>query len=613
MTDYAGTLPPSFRPWESHNPPTKSFANVLGRIYAERGNFRDITEASLQDEVTTSAIAGPSSPSSAASDDEGPPAQDARPRAEQLQAARRDVIGHVASAQNEVLLALDFVSLLLSKDVKQAESTMSPVLKQSVPAGSLGMDIWEGMGEDAAREKQDGLLARGKRLEGLRGAAEGLGRAEERLRVTVEKERKYWDGILKLREEKWSVCRIPGERGMLGVRYGFPEAMGEFKGRGLAALRMGADGQVVLDRGLGRSGKGLRVRIKKGKEVLGESHIKENDDDEADVGTRIKMARDSLFEEELWHEAMREGREMGGYGVHMKGNTIVMPLGYVDEPSQDLDSFSSLEIDLVSTEDHYNPAKPDRSANGIATALRLLLSNTHRERLERRSQVPLPLSSEKPDRPISRVIRPLLTHLHQRSASIRLHSHLAGVKAILSKAELNASISGTGTTFTSLSDITSTKQLLETLTKSPMSNVTLEVSSQSDKTEPLSLTVSHTTEFSPPSYGTLFTLTSAGSDDTRQTNSLRDLLEAVNNAISAWLTEDAARYFDGWEADKRAFRVVKPHGLETSGGQSEEVEILLAPSEGSGKMELRVSFPGKDTVWSENDSNERSWADALKG
>ncbi|KAF2225579.1 mediator complex, subunit Med17, partial [Elsinoe ampelina] len=429
--------------------------------------------------------------------------KDTRPRADQLAAARREVISHVASAQNEALLALDFVSLLLSKDVKTAENTISPVLKGSVPTGSLGMDMWEGMEEDAARERTDALLARGKRLEGFKGAAEGLSRAEERLRGTVERERRYWDGILGVREKGWSVCRIPRERGVLGVRYGFNESLGEFKGRGLAALRMGGEGEVVLDRGLGREGKGLRVRIKKGDEVVGESLVKQTDDDEADVSSRIKVARDSLFEEELWHEIMREGREMGGYGVKLKGNTIIMPRVPTDESTLDQDD-QSLEIDLVTTDDHFNPASPSPLANGIATSLRLLLLHTHRQRQTKRSQIPPPISTNKQDRENAHIIRPLLAQLHQYSATQSLDGYLNSLTRSLSRASITSTFSTSNPLPTSLDNISTISALYSVLTAVPTSTITFTIAALS--ATPMELKLEITTAFASPLHGTQYNL-----------------------------------------------------------------------------------------------------------
>lgn len=618
MGDYTGTLPSSLQPWDQTSSAPKSFANVLGRIYAERGHFRDITESSLQDELTTTAIAGPSSPSSTFSDvegDDGPSAsKDARPRAEQLQAARREVIQHIVSAQNETLLALDFVSLLLSKDLKQAESSMSPILKQSVPTGSLGMDIWKGMPEDTERLKTDELLARGKRLDGLKGAADGLSRAEERLRETVEKERRYWDGLLGLREQGWSVCRIPREKGGLGVRYGFTEAMGEFRGRGLAALRMGTEGEVVLDKGLGREGKGLRVRIMRGKEVVGESRVKQTDDDEADVGRRIKMARDSLFEEELWHEAMREGRELGSYGIRLRGDTIIIPASHTEESLNETSAHETIEIDLVSTDNHYNPATPDPTANSIATALRLLLSHTYRQRLEQRSQIPPPLSANKRDRPISQIIRPLLSHLHHRSATTALQTQLSALTALLGKAQIKMSTS-TSSSLPSLSDTTSTKSLMTSLTTRPESTTTIDLtlpSPTASRSESFNITT--TTSFSPPFYGTSFNLGASHLQREQRTSSLQELLQHVHLLVSSYLTVSAAEYFSGWTADRRGRKVVRPRGLEVRGDSGEEVEVEVEQEDGEGGqgLALRVAYGAQVVRWVvAEDGEERAWSEVM--
>ncbi|KAF4553694.1 Mediator of RNA polymerase II transcription subunit 17-like protein [Elsinoe fawcettii] len=610
MGDYTGTVPPSLRPWATNpsNTTSKSFSTVLARLHSERGHFRDITTASLQDELTAAAIAGPASPaSSPRSRSPSPAAKDARPRADQLATARREVIAHVASAQNETLLALDFVSLLLSKDVRAAEATISPVLKQNVPTGSLGVDMWEGMPEDTERERIDGLLARGKRLEGLKGAAEGLSRAEERLRGTVERERKYWDGILGVREKGWSVCRIPRERGTLGVRYGFSESLGEYKSRGLAALRMDADGELVLDRGLGREGKGLRVRIKKADEVLGESVVKQTDDEEADVSKRIKTARDSLFEEELWHEIMREGREMGSYGVKMKGDTIIAPLCSPSDLNLD-NAPHTLEIDLVSTDNLFNPAEPSSLANGIATSLRLLLSHTHRQRLEQRSRIPSPISANKQDRPIAHIIRPLLSHLHQRNATSSLLAQLQDLTTLLSHASITSSTTTSSPLPSSLSSISTTSILYSTLTGPPTSTTTLSISAPS--TPAFECSISCTTAFTSPTYGTQFVLSLPSSPEQRFSK-LDDLLRILLLNVAGHLTLSTAGYLQGWKADRRGCRVVRPAGLEGRKEGGEEVRVRLAREEEGAVLVL--GYDGEEWRWSSRKDEEgKTWEGAMR-
>lgn len=124
----------------------------------------------------------------------------------------------------ETLYALDFVSLLLSKETpRQAEISMSPHLKQTVPIGSLGLDITRLPQPSESEEREAELVSQGWKLEGLTSAADSLLRSASRLEKEMEQETRYWGQVLAVKKEGWSICRLPRERHTLGVRYGFAE------------------------------------------------------------------------------------------------------------------------------------------------------------------------------------------------------------------------------------------------------------------------------------------------------------------------------------------------------------------------------------------------------
>lgn len=618
MDDYDGVLPSSLQPWTRASSQPKSFGAVLGRIHAERGHFRHITEAQLRDEIAANAVSGPPSPSDSDSDD--PDAKDGAasraPRAEQLAQARREVIEHVASAQNETLLALDFISLLLSKDVKQAETTISPILKQSVPLGTLGLDVWAGINTDPKQEETDMLLARGKRMQSLTQSADALMAAGERLKTTVDRERRYWDEVLRVRESGWSVCRMPREKGMLGVRYGFSEAKGEFGRRGLAALRMDGEGNVVLDRGLGTEGKALRVRIVQDGTVKHETSIKSSlydDGAQVDVTSRIRIARDSLFEEELWHEAMREARTLGSYGVKMNGNTITMPSSYTDTqadgnalPSQ------TIEVDLVSLDSASPSTKSDALADGIATTLRLLLLHTHRQRLENRSAVPAPLSSAQVQKPIASILRPLLSTLHHQAATTQLDEQLSNIRALLAKAHLTGTQSSTNALESSLQAVTSTKALLSLLCAPRESGTTLNIRLPSPTpSEPTDLTlrIKTTTHLAPPAgQGSTFAITCQRYPVfDRETASLGAMVAHIGAMLTCALTDAAGEWLSGWDRDLMRGVVVQPVGLRDGGAG----EVSVSCDDEEREMRLVVRVGEERYEWKVDGGEEKSFADVM--
>lgn len=122
--------------------------------------------------------------------------------------------------------ALDFVSLLLSKHTpRQAELTMSPFLKQNLPMACLGTDIVQTPQRSEADKHMEELTSVGWKLQSLDSAADSLLRSATRLEQEVERETRYWGQILGVKENGWSLCRLPREKHTLGVCYGFAEGI----------------------------------------------------------------------------------------------------------------------------------------------------------------------------------------------------------------------------------------------------------------------------------------------------------------------------------------------------------------------------------------------------
>ena len=102
---------------------------------------------------------------------------------------------------------------------------MSQVLKAMVPAGTLGYDRWPITGPSPAEKRREELVAQGSKMRGLMDAADGLLNAATRLGTEIRKETKYWDGVLSVADEGWSVTRAGGRTASheLGVRFGVAE------------------------------------------------------------------------------------------------------------------------------------------------------------------------------------------------------------------------------------------------------------------------------------------------------------------------------------------------------------------------------------------------------
>lgn len=428
----------AFQPWSLQQPEALQLKDILSRVNLERGHFRDITEASLQEEIARGDTLSVTSSDSDDEDEEDAQATTSTQPAtrEDLVRAKMEMVQQIAAAREEVMTALDMVSLLQSEHTPVAEQTMSPHLKQRVPPKTFGTDIWERMPEDAAKKIKDERLAYNVRMRGLQQSADNILGATKRLEDNVRKETRFWEQMLSISEKGWSICRIPRST-RLGVRYGFSESTGEFSGRSLAALSENADGSISLERGFGAKPQGLRVSVRRDGKTVGRSYLPSlSEDSETTLESRIRHARDSIFDEELFREATRESRMMASLGVSMDGNTIRIPT-----ESASVHNSSELHLELrplaEETGTQINPANPDDVlAQAVAISARMLLTQAHRERLKKRSAVPSPLSDRKEVPPILPILRPTLSFLMQRASLATVNAYIGKVASILSEAKI---------------------------------------------------------------------------------------------------------------------------------------------------------------------------------
>ena len=127
-------------------------------------------------------------------------------------------------AHTESTLALEFVSLLLSKHTPvQAQLTLSPYLKQNMPMGSLGAAVMQAPQVTDEDKHDDEVVSLGWKMQSLGNTADSLLKSATRLKQEIEYETRYWEQVLAIKEEGWSLCRLPREKHTLAVRYGFAE------------------------------------------------------------------------------------------------------------------------------------------------------------------------------------------------------------------------------------------------------------------------------------------------------------------------------------------------------------------------------------------------------
>jgi mediator of RNA polymerase II transcription subunit 17 len=110
---------------------------------------------------------------------------------------------------------------------------------------------------------------------------------------------------------------------------------------------MDKDGGIILDPNLSLKPKTLRVRVSEGGRITGSSQLPmESVVEGLAVEKTIRLARDSLLEEELYHEMSLETRQLLPYGVRLRDSVII-----VDAPGDGTSTNHQLLIDCIPRDD----------------------------------------------------------------------------------------------------------------------------------------------------------------------------------------------------------------------------------------------------------------------
>ena len=507
---------------------------------------------------------------------------------------------------------LDFTSLAISKEMaKQADLTMSPVLKQHVKPGTLSLDMWGGMQPNKEQEDTDDVISRAWRIQALQTCADSLLSAATRLEKHVRRETRYWDQVLSVSEKGWSLCRMPREKHNLGVRFGFLEAHGEYRDRGLAALRADEAGNVILDKGLRSSLKSIRVRTQRGSETVGLSKIiRAPVGSDSPLETRIRAARDSLYEEELFHEMIRESRTLASYGVNMRQSTISLPARLDARKTQATDSgIDGVSIDLICPDDASSDDEPkqtehDHLAQTIAVVFRLLLAHTHRERLKRRSDMPQPMSLTKRDPTVAHILHPVLSVLHHRTVSEDLNNYLDRLSGLLSVAGIETSIRPVRLDAMLLDRANSIGSLMEHI-MAPLRSKSVVTLNMPGRSDGLDFTLHLQTSSSGGALGSRMLLQSPIGIPELEMTEMEDVVDCLDALVANGLALGIADGLPGWSHNTRLGTVSEP-------GSDKKLSVVVqsGTSEGEGGCivldtgEARVEWRTENT---EPDERRSFW------
>lgn len=148
----------------------------------------------------------------------------------------------------------------------------------------------------------------------------------------------------------------------------------------------------------------------------------------------VHQARDSLFDEELFHQLSAEARGLLAHGVKEKSGCIIVPLskGKNRRSGRQPTSSTLIVIDLV---DRGEPLQAQgHFAESIAMFLRLGLNHTYRERHDRRIRPPAPLSNTTNDTGATKLLMSIVTLDEHHRAVQALREGLAGLLTPLTTA-----------------------------------------------------------------------------------------------------------------------------------------------------------------------------------
>ncbi|KAI3321434.1 subunit 17 of mediator complex-domain-containing protein [Xylariaceae sp. AK1471] len=431
--------PFSLRPWPTGDKKPKNLAEFISRVNAQPGGFRNLNEAQLRQEIQAKeqgqveddGIEG----SSEEEDDEVEEV-----KGKNAIAAREEFLKNIDFAHQSAMLALDSISLLLSKESPvQAGSTLSPALRDLVGIGTLGASKHKESNVTEAQVQDDLSVATGWRVMGINNMVDSVLAAAERLEKEIELETKYWADVLAVSDDGWTVCALPQEPHTLGVRFGFAESAPEFRNSSIAPLIRNDDGTIKL--GVGRVGGGsqrIRITVKKDGKITDQSPLPGRTPDDAPLNDRVREARNTIFHQELWYELNREARLLLAYDVYYDGPAIVW--------KQDNETEFIFTLEDLDERDDANTvyAEGIRSSTAAYSFLQFLLFQSHRQNYHKRTSLSPSVRQADPNNPTYNILRSLISRFEYFKNAADLSSHLDKLIHTLRSAGINtASYSAT--------------------------------------------------------------------------------------------------------------------------------------------------------------------------
>lgn len=426
--------PFSLRPWPHGDRKPKNLGEFIARVNAERGGFRTVTEESLRKEIEAQENGVDETNGADEMDlDSEDEAESTNIKLEDIVEARNEVIKNAEVAHQNAMLALDFVSLLLTKEIpNQARTTLSNALRDHVGLGTLGATKLATSNLSEARLQDNKMVSTGWKFTDIDRTVNSVLTSASRLQKEISLETKYWAEVLAVSDSGWAVSRVPNERHTLGVRYGFSEAAATFRNTSLAAMRRSEEGTVDLDCGrtIGESQR-LLVTIEKNGKVVGRSSLPKPLPSDAALQDRVLEARDTIFNQELWHEINREGRSLLSYNVRLEESSITYDM---EEDTKVIFSLQALGDEMDHSQDKHSE---DGQAASISVMLNLLLSYAHEQNNHRRSQPSAIARFQSSIPPPYALLRPIIAHLQHGRTLAKATKFISDLTTILQSAGIS--------------------------------------------------------------------------------------------------------------------------------------------------------------------------------
>lgn len=329
-------------------------------------------------------------------------------------ATREELMKNISAAQHTSTFALEFLSLLLSKEnPAQASATISNELRSLVGLGTLGATLLDSPSSIVKERVADHkLTAIGKRLLAVNKAADNTRAAATRLQNEIALETKYWAEVMAVSNKGWSVFRLPQEPQTMGVKVGFSNAAPEFKAASIVPMRRSEDGSVRLEHGkLSGESKRLQVTIMEHGVPVGKSSLPKPLAEDAPFQDHVKDYRDTLFALELWQELNREGRTLLSRGIQLLKSAVTFAIDDTKSAVFQLVSLADESLNDVAA----GLGAEDDLAETISITLHLLLCNAHRQNEIRRVEQSIPGANQGPPPPYSLLLPIVTKYQHEQS------------------------------------------------------------------------------------------------------------------------------------------------------------------------------------------------------